>query len=263
LPDPEPAAVTLPAQWRAVDFISDLHLCPELPLTLSAWTQYLQTTSADALFILGDLFEVWVGDDALCGEFEASCAARLTEAAQRLPIWVMRGNRDFLMGPRFAAASGVTMLADPCVLQAGSHRWLLSHGDALCTDDADYQRFRRQVRDPAWQAEFLRKPLTERRQIAAYLRQQSMARQQHWDTAYSVDIDPALTASWLAAAGTDTLLHGHTHRPGSERRPEGWQRHVLSDWDLDDAKAPRAEVLRLMPGSLQRMPPSAASSIQS
>ena len=152
-----------PPQWQSVDFIADLHLNPGEPATAAAWRRYMQTTRASAIFILGDLFEAWIGDDAARPPgFEAGCAAVLREAARRCAVHFMRGNRDFLVGPGFLAACGVRDLPDPVTLILGQRRWLLSHGDALCLDDAPYQQFRRQVRQSAWQQQFLALPLRQR-----------------------------------------------------------------------------------------------------
>lgn len=152
------AALVAPADWQRIEFISDLHLSPAQPATVQAWQQYLRTTRADALFILGDLFEVWMGDDSADASaddgFEAECTQALREAAQRRAVFVMHGNRDFLVGARWCNACGVRLLADPTALDAFGHRWLLSHGDALCLEDTEYQAFRTQVRSTEWQRAF-------------------------------------------------------------------------------------------------------------
>lgn len=237
------ATLCLQPLLGSVAFVSDLHLSPTLPLTVAAFTQLLQRLQADALFILGDLFEVWVGDDALEQPFEAACVAALRDTTQRMPVYVMRGNRDFLLGPRFFEASHCVELPDPVVLQALGRRVLLTHGDALCLDDTAYQTFRRQVRDPAWQSAFLARPMAERLALANQMRGVSRAHQAEMSPADYADADPELATHWLAAAQSDTLIHGHTHRPGSQQRPEGWTRHVLSDWDLDHGPRDRSEVL--------------------
>ena len=144
--------LTAPSHWRTVDFISDLHLQASEPATVAAFRHYLQTTPADALFILGDLFEVWVGDDAIDepGSFEAEGCAALLAASRRLPLFFMHGNRDFLAGPSFLQRTGMVGLAEPTVLVFDGQRIVLSHGDLLCLDDVDYQRFRVQARSSAW-----------------------------------------------------------------------------------------------------------------
>ena len=154
-----------PASWRAVEFISDLHLDASEPATVAALAHYLATSKADAIFLLGDLFEVWVGDDSMdeAGSFEAQCCALLAQAATQRPLFFMHGNRDFLVGSHFEARTGVQLLNDPTVLVFSGERWLLSHGDALCLDDVDYQKFRAVASNPAWQAHLLSLPLAARR----------------------------------------------------------------------------------------------------
>ncbi|MDR3453829.1 MAG: UDP-2,3-diacylglucosamine diphosphatase [Rhodoferax sp.] len=261
------AELAAPVDWRTVDFISDLHLQASEPATLAAWQQYMQRTTASAVFILGDLFEVWVGDDAALDPasdsgaapgFEARCGDVLREAAQRLRVFFMHGNRDFLVGTQFLDACHVTLLADPTVLTFAGQRWLLTHGDALCLDDLDYMAFRRQMRSAGWQHDFLAKPLAERRAIARGLRQQSEARKRS-GVSYG-DVDMPAARQWLQAAQAPTLIHGHTHKPFDHDLGAGLARIVLSDWDAL-AAPPRAEVLRLAAsgptaGRLQRVAPA-------
>ncbi len=249
--------VRLAGDVRAVDFISDLHLSESAPATAAAWERYLASTRADAVFMLGDVFEVWVGDDMRARPFEARCVDAIAAAARRVPVWMQHGNRDFLLGPEFAAAAGAGLLADPATVHGFGRALLLTHGDALCIDDAPYQLFRRQVRDPAYQAQFLSQPLEARLAIAAKMRAASRARQDEPVT--YADVDPATALAWLAEAGTDTMIHGHTHRPASQAL-DGWTRHVLSDWDLDaaDPSRRRAEVLRWTSSGLERIAPDQA-----
>ncbi|MDE2369355.1 MAG: UDP-2,3-diacylglucosamine diphosphatase [Burkholderiales bacterium] len=250
-----PAAfdVVAPAHWRAIDFISDLHLGAALPRTFEAWAAHLRATPADAVFILGDLFELWVGDEMREREFERRCVEVLAGAAQRLTIGFMAGNRDFLVGEDLLRNAGMIRLPDPTRLDAWGRIVLLSHGDALCLADHDYQAFRRQVRDPAWQGAFLAKPLAERLAVAAEVRSASAARQR-FDGDAATDIDRDEATGWLAAAGAATLVHGHTHRPGDDAIGAGLQRHVLSDWDLDGGD--RADVLRLTRDGFERIAPA-------
>lgn len=177
---PPMAELVAPAGWRTVDFLADLHLEPGQPATLRALQQYLDTTPADAVFLLGDLFEVWVGDDAIDepGSFEGQCRALLASAAQRRALYFMHGNRDFLVGAGFTRRTGIPVLADPTVLTFAGRRWLLSHGDALCLNDVEYQRFRALARNPAWQAQLLARPLHERRAQGRSARTESEARKQ-------------------------------------------------------------------------------------
>lgn len=252
-----------PAHWQAVDCISDLHLQAGEPATFEAWRRWLQrpvADRADALVILGDLFEVWVGDDALQGEgldavFWRSCAQALLDHSCDTPTFFMAGNRDFLLGQAGLRACGMRALADPTVLELAGQRWLLSHGDALCLDDTDYQRFRTQVRGDDWQQTFLSQSLAQREATARELRRQSEARKQASgsDPSLWADVDTNAARQWLRQAGTSTLVHGHTHRPGEHDLGDGLRRVVLSDWDLS-AAVPRAEVLRLGRNGVQRQP---------
>lgn len=235
-----------PAHWCQIDFISDLHLQASEPATFEAWQHTLQTTRADALFILGDLFEVWVGDDVAldlgADSFEAQCARVLHATTQRVPVYFMHGNRDFLLRPAFARLCGITLLGDPTLLQLGHERYLLSHGDALCLDDTDYLQFRAQVRSVAWQNNFLSQPLAARQAIARGLREQSELRKRS-GVAYA-DVDAQGARDWLQTAQASTLIHGHTHRPADHDLGGGLHRVVLSDWDAA-ALPPRQEVLSL------------------
>ena len=233
-----------PGTWKMIDFISDLHLCAALPATFAAWSAYLHTTPADAVLILGDLFEVWVGDDARQLNFESRCVDVLAEAASRKQVALMVGNRDFLMGAGLLRACGAAGLPDPTVLSVWGQRFLLTHGDALCLDDVEYQQFRLQVRSTQWQQEFLSRTLADRVAIAADIRRQSRTRQQ-FDGAAFADVDAASAVGLMHTLGTAQMVHGHTHRPGSEMLAPGYKRHVLSDWDLDEVARPRAQVLRL------------------
>ncbi len=241
-----------PSHWRTVDFISDLHLQASEPATVAAFQRYLQTTPADALFILGDLFEVWVGDDAMDepGSFEAQGCTALSAASQRLPLYFMHGNRDFLAGPTFLQRTGMVGLTDPTVLVFGEQRIVLSHGDLLCLADVDYQRFRVQARSSAWQQAFLVQPLAARRAQARGIRQESENKKQ--SGALYADLDATATIDWLQAAGASTLVHGHTHRPAQHTLAPGLTRVVLSDWDAA-ALPPRLETLRLSNAGLERI----------
>lgn len=246
--------LAVPADWTAIDFISDLHLAEDTPRTFDAWATHLRDTTASAVFILGDLFEVWIGDDARQAGFEARCADVLAEAASRRTVAFMCGNRDFLVGAEMLRDCGVLGLPDPTVLVAFGERLLLSHGDALCLDDVEYQRFRAQVRSPAWQREFLARPLPERAQIARTMRAHSEQRKQGMAPADWSDVDKATAVRWMHEAQTPTLIHGHTHRPAHEDLAPGYLREVLSDWDLDHDGHRRAEVLRLKRSGLTRIP---------
>ena len=244
--------VQAPHAWQRVDFISDLHLDASEPATFQAWASHMAHTPADALFILGDLFEVWVGDDNP-DPFAQQCVTVLKATAQRMPVYFMCGNRDFLVGADLLAATGMQGLSDPTVLALGANtsdsqatRILLSHGDALCLDDHDYLAFRAQVRDPKWQASFLTQPLAQRQAYARSIRNQSEARKQNHantlDATGYADVDAHAAVDWLKATDTHVLLHGHTHQPAVHDLGQGLSRWVLSDWHAD-AKPPRLEVM--------------------
>lgn len=243
-----------PAHWRTVDFISDLHLKPGEPQTLDAWARYMCATQADAVVILGDLFEAWIGDDAAFpGSFEARCGSVLDQCAADLAF--MRGNRDFLVGSAFMLRHDVRDLStDPTLLVlASGQRLLLSHGDLLCVDDVAYQQYRRQVRSPAWQQRVLALPLEERRTLARQMRAHSSGQQAELDPARYADADDDLARHWLQQADAAILIHGHTHKPadhalGSDAQGRALARVVLSDWHVD-AGGYRAEVLRVAPGA--------------
>lgn len=248
---PPLAQLKAPASWRTVDFIADLHLHAQDEATFEAWQHYLAHTSADAVFILGDLFELWVGDDAVleggapeagADPFGARCAQVLRSAAQHTKLFFMHGNRDFLVGQAFLEHCQTQFLPDPSVLEFGAQRWLLTHGDALCLADTDYQRFRQQVRNPAWQQEFLARPLAQRQSTARELRRHS-EQLKSGATDYA-DVDAGAARTWLTAAQAQSMIHGHTHRPAVHALGPGQQRWVLSDWDCAGAAA-RAQVLRL------------------
>ncbi len=246
--------------WAAIDFISDVHLSADEPQTFEAWREYLRRTRADAVFILGDLFEVWVGDDAADDGFEADCVAVLEEAASRVQLAFAVGNRDFLVGSRLRQRAAMTALADPTRLMAWNHPVLLTHGDLLCTADTDYMAFRRMVRSEGWQDDFLSQPLAERRRQALRFREgskaQALERIAKTGSAYN-DIDTATAVAWMHQAGCRSLVHGHTHRPGTEVLAPGYTRYVLTDWDLK-APRPRGEILRLTRDGFARLPLSRA-----
>ena len=236
--------------WSCIDLLSDVHLHADMPKTFAAWRQHLLHTPAGAVLMLGDLFEVWVGDDAAAAGFEADCAAVLREASRHKVLAFLPGNRDFLVGDALLASTGMQRLADPTVLQAFGQRWLLSHGDALCLADTAYQQFRQQVRSPAWQQAFLAQPLAERTRQARAMRDASAAHQAGLGPANWSDVDDGAAAQWLTSASCTTLIHGHTHRPAMHALPGGGVRHVLGDWDFDHG-APRARTLRLRASGLQ------------
>jgi len=220
-------------------FISDLHLCDERPETLRAFVGFVRgpARDADALYILGDLFEYWAGDDddAPLNRLVAQELAAL--AAARTAVFFMAGNRDFLLAERFAETARLQLLDDPTLVRLDGRPLLLTHGDALCTDDTAYQAYRRQVRDPAWQRLFLARPLIERKAFIDGLRQRSIAAKAE-KAADIMDVHRDAVAALLRAHDLPTLIHGHTHRPARHihvvdgQRCERW---VLADWS-DEAR---------------------------
>lgn len=253
--------LTLPDTWHSVDLLSDLHLGPRLPGTTQAFVDHLQRTRADAVLLLGDIFEVWIGDDALdeAGSFEARLRDALREASKRLSLAFLPGNRDFLVGERFATETGCLLLPDPTLLRGWGRRVLLMHGDALCLDDAKYQAFRSEVRSPTWQAAFLARPLAQRQALAAQMRAASEDRKRAVGPEGYGDLDHTAMLAALDHAAASELVHGHTHRPATEQLAPGRRRWVLSDWDREPAStAPRADLIRFSASGLQRLSPAEA-----
>ncbi len=247
-------------------FISDLHLTALRPRTLERFLQLLADwprAGGAELVILGDLFEYWAGDDDLAAEAgkigdagetvgDAVAQALRSMAARGVPVYVMHGNRDLLLGPGFLAAAGATLLADPALGRVAGVPALLAHGDAYCTRDLDYQRFRAQARNPQFQAGFLARPLAERKAMIGEARSASEAGKQA-KAMEIMDVTPEAIDAALRAAGTARMIHGHTHRPAHhvfdlDGAPA--QRWVLTDWDLDGG-VERGGGLRLEGGSLK------------
>ncbi len=219
---------------RAVLFIADLHLDPACPARTGLLLKFLEQPArqASALYILGDLFEAWIGDDDQTEPGLAVGAALQALTRSGVPVSFLHGNRDFLLGERFAAATGVRLLPESTVIALAGEPVLILHGDTLCTDDTDYQAFRAQVRNPAWQAQILALPLAQRRILAGQLRETSQQAAQQ-KTAEIMDVNPAEVARVLRSHGVRRLIHGHTHRPAIH---EDWldgqpvRRAVLGDW---------------------------------
>lgn len=215
-------------------FISDLHLDVERPQATAAFVRFLaeQAIHADALYILGDLFEAWLGDDDDSPLADTVARALHALSQHGTAIHFLRGNRDFLLGPDYARRCGMRLLPDPCVIDLYGSPTLLAHGDLLCSDDVAYQQFRRQVRAPAWQAAFLAQPLAERAAFAANARAASKAHQHGIDETIT-DVNPDTVNQWLERFGIARIIHGHTHRPAIHAPAsdaEAWQRIVLGDW---------------------------------
>jgi UDP-2,3-diacylglucosamine hydrolase len=216
-------------------FISDLHLEDSRPETTGWLMEFLSgpARSADAVYILGDLFEYWIGDDALpeTARVLASETSRL--AAGGLPFYFQHGNRDFLLGDAYAGQAGLQLLPETVVVDLYGTPTLLLHGDSLCTDDVDYQAIRRQTRDPAWQAAILAKSIAERIEIARNARDAST---EHKDAASMaiMDVNEAAVVKAYADNRVGRMIHGHTHRPAVHRHDlgngESGERIVLADW---------------------------------
>ena len=216
-------------------FISDLHLTEERPEANERFIALLedQGRAADALYILGDFFEYWIGDDDLGEPFNAVVAGLLKDlTGHGVPVYLMHGNRDFLIGEGFCAATGASLLPDPTDAEIGAVKTLLVHGDTLCTDDVEYQAWRRKARDPAFQAAFLAKSLAERRQTVSQMREKSRQVVQE-KTAEIMDVNDDAVRQAMRSAGVRRLIHGHTHRPGRHELDidgERGERWVLPDW---------------------------------
>ena len=230
--------MTIPARALAL-FISDLHLQAAHPHTCAAFLAFLRerAAAADALYLLGDMFEYWAGDDDIDDPFHQTIVQALRALSDSgVALYWMAGNRDFLAGSILAAAAGMTMLAEPHVARIGNQTITLVHGDAECTNDSAYMAFRAQVRQAAWQAQFLALPLAQRKTIIAGLREGS--REAHGNKSYEMmDVTPQAISDLFACTNSDIIIHGHTHRPalhmtGAQRR------YVLPDWEVD-AEPPR------------------------
>jgi UDP-2,3-diacylglucosamine hydrolase len=217
-------------------FISDLHLSADHPHSFAAFQRFIPTLApqAEALYILGDLFEYWAGDDDRHDPFHDKVITALHSlATQGIKIYLMHGNRDLLMGEALAKAAGATLLDDPTLFDLYGTPTLISHGDTLCTDDVEYQQFRAQVHDPEFQRNFLARPLTARKAYIEQLRQQSTSAKQSKDNAI-MDANDDAVAALLRKYRYPRLIHGHTHRPKlHEHVVDGnrCERWVLSDWD--------------------------------
>ena len=216
-------------------FISDLHLCPARPEINRSFCAFLQREAqgAEAIYILGDLFEYWVGDDDLADPYNASVVAALARLIGRgVPTFLLHGNRDFVIGSAFARASGVTLLPDPTLLSLYGQATLIMHGDTLCTLDLEYQSFRREVRSETWIRNLLQRPLAERKAAIEALRERSEQEKQSKPDAI-MDIDPGEVEATLRRYGYPRLIHGHTHRPARHLHTVDGnicERYVLADW---------------------------------
>jgi UDP-2,3-diacylglucosamine hydrolase len=216
-------------------FLSDLHLSPERPGVAEAFHRFCAGPARDAtaVYVLGDLYDWWIGDDQLRDPFAARVADSLRGVASSgAALFVARGNRDFLLGERFAARTGASMLGESTLLDLDGTPTLVSHGDELCTEDVEYMRYRRRARDPVAQRRFLRLPWFARRAFAAWLRRKSRGATSLKPEAI-LDVDERAVADALRTAGARRIIHGHTHRPATHRMSVdgvACERIVLPDW---------------------------------
>lgn len=238
---PQGSGISATLHLKSALLCSDVHLSDDIPALTRAFTAWLshqaQQAQPEAVLILGDLFDAWVGDDVLHATDHpmvnsvVDCLAAIGK--QGITVGLMHGNRDFLLGESFARQCGAQLLQDPCILAIdGGMKIALTHGDQLCTQDIDYQRFRQQVRSAAWQREFLSQPLSQRLMVAKNLREKS---EMETGAKSMAVMDVTLTDAELLVERleADLLLHGHTHRPGCAAMPSGKLRWVLSDWEVD------------------------------
>ncbi|HAT39215.1 UDP-2,3-diacylglucosamine diphosphatase [Polynucleobacter necessarius] len=242
-------------QYASALLISDLHLTPSMPLTAQRFFDFCEkeTPKVEAVFILGDLFEYWVGDDAVISSpFQQEVQRIIASLAAKIKTYYLHGNRDFLIGQSFIQKTGMTLLPDPCSVEIAQQKWVLAHGDALCTADVGYQVFRIWVRKTWLQKLFLTLPLNWRKGIAQHLRSNSHTQDQQVCSSESnlrkMDVTREACAAVLRDQSGNQLIHGHTHLPRQHEESLGtqaWQRWVLSDWDLDHPESlrPRASGL--------------------
>lgn len=250
-------------------FISDLHLQADMPRTTQAFFTFLTQYASRSrqLYLLGDIFEAWPGDDDMADPYNRKIVVALKQLSdQGVKIFWMAGNRDFLVGSRFAVATGLRLLEDPYVTTIAGLQIVLTHGDAQCTDDDAYMQFRAQVREPDWQRNFLALPLTERKTIIASMRAGSRAAQR--DKSYEImDVNQNEVTKLFDSSGATIMIHGHTHRPACHVELDGHtaharKRYVLSDWELD-GDAPRGDWLVInLSGDIQRLDASALAEVK-
>ena len=205
-----------------------------MPRTTGAFFDFLKTegTRTQALYLLGDIFEYWAGDDDLQTPFNRQvCDALRALSGRGVKLYWIAGNRDFLVGPTFAAEAGLTLLSEPHIAEIAGQKILLIHGDAQCIDDTAYMAFRTKVRHPEWQQSFLAKPLSERKAVIEGMREGSRAAQKE-KTMEIMDVNPSEIERLFSTYRVSRIIHGHTHRPGVHQTAGGI-RYVLPDWDCD------------------------------
>lgn len=215
-------------------FVSDLHLTAAMPRTVEAFFRFLheEAMHACALYLLGDIFEYWVGDDDIDDPFNRSVVGAIHAVSmQGVAVYWLAGNRDFLVGEKFAQACGVTLLTEPHVTTLADQTILLVHGDVQCTDDAAYMAFRKQVRNPAVQQAFLSQSLEQRKLMITSMREGSRDAQRGMQSDIT-DVNPQAIDQLFVDHQVNLIIHGHTHRPARHVTPSG-VRHVLPDWDCE------------------------------
>lgn len=237
-------------------FISDLHLQQDHTQTTAAFLEFLQQHAihASVLYILGDLFEYWAGDDDIDTPYHQQIVEALKSLSKAgVQIFWIEGNRDFLVSDAFLTATGATALADPCIVSVAGKSIILTHGDAYCTDDLSYMEFRQKVRDPAWKRQFLAMPLQERKKIIAALRTGSRAEQREKDYAV-LDVNQDAIKALFSQLDASIMIHGHTHRPARHvsHAPSALVRYVLPDWDYDDQPTRGGHIAIFPDGSISQ-----------
>jgi len=215
-------------------FIADIHLGNEHPEISQRFVEFLQqqVVAAETLYILGDLFEVWIGDDAVQPEHQAAIDALKQLTDTGIPVYVMHGNRDFLLGQGFEKMTGCVLISDPLLIDLHGTPTLLMHGDSLCTDDNEYMQMRSQLRSPQWQQQFLAASIEQRLQVARQYRDESRSRSQN-KSLEIMDVNAKAVISTMREFGVTQLIHGHTHRPAVhdiEVDSKTAKRIVLGDW---------------------------------
>jgi len=226
------SAVHASAAQAAALFISDLHLQEAQPAITAAFLAFMeqQAPHARQLYLLGDLFEYWAGDDDIDEPYHQQIIAAIRRVSDAgVAVFWIAGNRDFLVGQGFAQAAGLTLLPETHVTDIGGQRVVVLHGDAQCTDDVKYMEFRAMVRQPAWQQQFTAMPLAQRKAIIAGMRESS--RKEQGAKSYEImDVNPQAISGVFAQTGAKVMIHGHTHRPALHRIGE-LRRYVLPDWE--------------------------------
>jgi UDP-2,3-diacylglucosamine hydrolase len=244
--DSHAAGTGIPHSGPVALFVSDVHLQESLPRTTQAFFDFLRRRAINAqqLYLLGDLFEYWAGDDDIAAPYHRQVVDAIRRASDAgVAVFWIAGNRDFLIGAEFAQAAGATLLPDPFVATIANQRIVLAHGDAQCTDDAGYMTFRAEVRAQDWQRKFLAMPLAQRKAIIEGLRNDSREAQRA--KSYDImDVNAGAIQSLFDASGASLMIHGHTHRPARHEYQDDRVRYVLPDWDCD-VQPPRGGWLEL------------------